>query len=454
MNKSKMMKARDDKCHNCPHLSGSIESINRDIICFDKPKALKADVLPVIQWVENTDQTGYYPASEAGLEMDQDQVQYRELKKIMDNVTVPVLLVAANGRVLVMNPAAVKLFGVSLDLSPEYSIEYIELIKRVCKNKEQLIADELPVIKALRGEQVHSFEFVLNSAAQGELVTDMSAAPIKDDQGRVSYVISLIRDISERVNFEKAKDEFMAIASHELRNPLGVARGLLQLIQMRFKNRLENGSHSDLDDYNKDLKQLNGVLRNIDQMSRIISDLLDASRIESRHLQIENRPVDLLNLIEEVTKRMQATTSVCCIKNIINQNEFPDQRCLVFGDCLRLEQVLVNLISNAINYSLPGQDIEIGLKSTEGQALVFVRDYGIGIPLAEQKRLFQKFFKSRCPEHKNRCGMGLGLYISANIIWEHGGKIWADSEPGKGSTFFFTLPEDDEAPLTAMMNFR
>jgi signal transduction histidine kinase len=423
------------------------EPNNRSYLNLSKPQGLNYFTSPTVHWLENIE-----PANPAAL-LEENATPnlgtFAALKSLVESMAEPALLLNAQGQVLVMNPASRRLFPANPDLSPAAPLDYRELIKSAGPEAECLPEAELPISEALRGISVANHELVLTSADQTELVFEMNATPIKDVGGRVAYVISIFHDVSERVYFEKAKDEFISTASHELRNPLGVARGLVQLTQMRFKQRFEKGEPANAADLQKDLKQLDGVLRNIDQMSRIILDLLDACRIETRCLHFENRPVELLTLVDEVAKRMQATTTACQIKNITDPNKFARQQCLVFGDSFRLEQVLVNLIANAINYSQPGQDIEVGVYRESGQAVVMVRDFGIGIPWSEQGRLFKKFFKSQSEEHKYRSGLGLGLYICANLIREHGGKIWAESVPGQGSTFYFSLPEDDEPPKNA-----
>lgn len=395
------------------------------------------------------------------IDQDKDNLFYTiannlPVSSVIDSMSEPILLVAQNRQVTMANSAAIDFF----DLPQTYPlppISYPDLIRQVSPELNQQHLAEMPVNRALQGETLSCVQLVLKLARQASTVVEMSAAPVRDEQGEIICAILVIRDITERVCFDRAKDEFLSVASHELRNPLAVAQGLIQLIKMRFKRRAEiaeqlgepgpdqiSVQHSELFDYRKDLKQLDSVLHNINQMSRVISDLMDVTKIETGHLQINNQPINLIELTEEVTRRIQATNTKHQLQNITDLNQFVNHECWVFGDYLRLEQVLVNLLTNAIKYSPPGKAILVRVETSDKWAVVSVKDFGIGISKQDQSCLFQRFFRASNVDRLEKSGLGLGLFISANIVREHGGHIWVESEPGCGSTFYFSLPLDDD----------
>lgn len=395
------------------------------------------------------------------IDQDKDNLFYTiannlPVSSVIDSMSEPILLVAQNRQVTMANSAAIDFF----DLPQTYPlppISYPDLIRQVSPELNQQHLAEMPVNRALQGETLSCVQLVLKLARQASTVVEMSAAPVRDEQGEIICAILVIRDITERVCFDRAKDEFLSVASHELRNPLAVAQGLIQLIKMRFKRRTEIAEqlgepgldqisvrHPELFDYRKDLKQLDSVLRNINQMSRVISDLMDVTKIETGHLQINNQPINLIELTEEITRRIQATNTKHQLQNITDLNQFVNHECWVFGDYLRLEQVLVNLLTNAIKYSSPGQAILVRVETSDKWAVVSVKDFGIGIPKQDQSCLFQRSFRASNVDRLQKNGLGLGLFISANIVREHGGHIWVESEPGCGSTFYFSLPLDDD----------
>ncbi|NLK52692.1 MAG: PAS domain-containing protein [Syntrophomonadaceae bacterium] len=393
-----------------------------------------------------------------GNALDKTQGLVRALEGFIDSMVEPVLLVTPNGQVVGVNAAAAEWFGIKYPLTySRVKIDYVELIQGICVDQDQLMAKDLPVNAALREGVACSSAVTLHLATRGVLITKMIATPVRDEEGRMACVVLQIHDITEKVRYNRARDEFLYIASHELRNPLGVARGLIQLIQMRFKQRAEltprlvdylpgcvSKNWADLFDFQKDIEQLNGVLRNIDQMSQVIYELLDISRLESGRLHLNNRPLELIQLVEEVSRKMQTTTNRHQIKNTTVKTQFNQGQCWVFGDSFRLEQVMVNLIANAIKYSPAGGVIEVSLRKDGDQVIFSVSDRGIGISQEDQQRLFEKFYRVSHSNGVVEEGLGLGLYISTQIIKEHGGKLWVTSELGQGSTFSFSLLEDDE----------
>ncbi|NVJ26494.1 PAS domain S-box protein [Myxococcus sp. AM011] len=249
--------------------------------------------------------------------------------------------------------------------------------------------------------------------------------------------ISVARDITERQRAEtalrlasEAKDAFLAAASHELRTPLAAAKGHAHLALLKLGGETEAGP-------GKSLKIIN---RQIDRMAKLVEDLLDISRLQAGRLSLELEKFDLSQLVQETRDRMAVLSQGHEI-----QVETPE-RLEGTWDRGRLDQVLTNLLSNAIRYSPEGGAVLVRLvrEGTEGVHLS-VKDSGVGIPKEKQALIFERFGRAHGSKYG---GLGLGLTISQGIVEQHGGRIWVESQgvPGQGSTFNVWLPRETESP--------
>jgi signal transduction histidine kinase len=173
----------------------------------------------------------------------------------------------------------------------------------------------------------------------------------------------------------------------------------------------------------------------VTRLAKLVEDLLDVSRLESGRLEIQREPVDLGELIADVVGDFRASAQS---RDIVFSR--PDEGMEVLGDRQRLEQVVVNLLQNAIKYSPQGEQIVVALRREGGEAFVSVADQGIGVPAEEQPRLFQRFFRARNAATHHFGGLGIGLFVSHEIVQRHGGRFLVESEGGKGAVFSFALP--------------
>lgn len=229
-----------------------------------------------------------------------------------------------------------------------------------------------------------------------------------------------IIDIHDQKESEKRKDEFISIASHELKTPLTTIKAFFQL------------AVKEISPESKQYPMIGRVSRQVTRMERLIADLLDVSRINSGRMQYDLEDFDFDNLLKEVVASAQ---EISPDHTLILERSEP---AIINGDWHRLEQVIINLLNNAVKYS-PGENkVIIASEVREGNLLVTVRDFGIGIDKKHIDRLFERF--SRADIGHRFQGLGLGLYISSEIIKRHGGSIHVESEPGKGSSFIFQLP--------------
>jgi signal transduction histidine kinase len=240
----------------------------------------------------------------------------------------------------------------------------------------------------------------------------------------------LERERVARAEAEKAvrlREEFLAIASHELKTPLTALLGYAQLFQSRAKRM------TDLSE--RDTLILNGILQQADRLLRMINALLDVSRIEHGRLRLERARVEVNTLLHKIVQGIETMSS---------QHRFELQSAAddvwIDGDVLRLEQVFYNLLSNAIRYSPHGGAISTSITADNTQAMIAIRDEGIGIPAKELPNLFERFYRASNASASDISGVGIGLYVVQDIVKLHGGIVTVASEEGQGSTFTVCLP--------------
>lgn len=226
-------------------------------------------------------------------------------------------------------------------------------------------------------------------------------------------------------DLSRLKDEFLSIASHELRTPVTSIKGYTQLAKMLIKEG----------DLNTSEEYLDIALDQIDRMSRLILELLDVSRIETGRLEIRRENIAWSNFVRDVVHRHHTAVSDRRFHVSV-----PDDGKIVTGDRDRLEQVLGNLLENAVKYSPDGSDVTVTVDDRADSLVTAVCDRGIGIPADELGQVFERFHRGRQVSSTNYGGLGLGLYITKQIIERHGGSIWVESKEGQGTTFYFSLP--------------
>lgn len=256
--------------------------------------------------------------------------------------------------------------------------------------------------------------------------------------GRPAYALAMIDDVTaqreardelqrakERAEeADRTKSEFIDIASHELRTPLSA----LGLTVSAAHRRTDKGEPLES-------KTIERLERQVHRMADMISDLLDASRLERNRMTLNPVALDLRALVSTVVEDFRGRTPERAIEVALPGEPVP-----VEADPQRIEQVIANFLDNAAKYSPPGSPIEIALES-DGAARLSVTDHGVGIPPEQQGRLFERFFRAKMDETQRVPGLGLGLYICRMIVELHGGRIGVQSAPGQGSTFFFIVPE-------------
>ncbi len=304
-------------------------------------------------------------------------------------------------------------------------------------------------------EPVRQPEVHLRSAQdEQETVWDWSLTPILDikKEDTVRFMLASAIEVTEQTlarqeieQLNLLKDEFLSLASHELRTPLTSILGNAQLLQRDVQRQMKvtsGGSSSDetaKPDFEKEVHMLERIIHQVTSMDKLIGEVMDITRMHSELFQLENR--QHVNIVELVRRVVDQYT---IIDDHALNLQTGTQELLVTCDENRIEQVLNNLINNAIKYSPAGRPIAVGVEvqpeNKPKKVVVRVRDEGPGISEEDQQHIFDRYYRTRNYQSPKVEGLGLGLYIAHEIVDRQGGHMWLESKPGAGSTFYFSLP--------------
>ncbi|MEO6458044.1 MAG: PAS domain-containing sensor histidine kinase [Chloroflexia bacterium] len=358
----------------------------------------------------------------------------------------------SEGVVLAANLAYYQLYGYSAEqvigecfaiiFSPEEQASVVERYKQIFQSVDD----------------VYAFETVVRRADGTVRIVESRIGFIQED-GRRTAMLSIIRDITERVRLEEERDEllarerqaradaeeavrsrdlFLSVVSHDLKNPLAIIKGNTQLLQRHIKNSTVPR-----------IERLNDGLSRIDEtvnrMNLVLDDLMDFAGVQSgQQLSLQRKVVDLVGLMRRIVVDRQGTTELHQIRFIANQG-----RLTGVWDANRLERVVENILSNAIKYSPQGGEIEVSVSQVEGisgrRAVITVRDKGLGISAEDLPYIFEWFRRAGNVSGKIS-GAGIGLASARHTVEQHGGTIEVESEVGEGSTFTITLPLNAPGP--------
>jgi len=324
-----------------------------------------------------------------------------------------VLVVGHNGVPLLTNAAYERLFGGENADRPLYDEE------------GRLLPPEVtPQQRAARGETFR-MEFALVHPRDERRWYEANCNPILDGEGKQKCGVVVIRDITER-SLHRIQDEFIALASHELRTPLTPIQSYLQLLLKQFEAQPEDAPVR---------RYAQAALAQTRRLGRLVNDLLGVQRLQAGSFMLDSKPIRLDEVVRQAVELGQTFTSTQMIRLTID-----DAPLVIQGDAERLQQVLLNLLNNAITHAPDSKTIEVRVRRVGNEAEVQVEDHGPGIPAEQRPNVFSRFFQvvgSRTHQHK---GLGLGLYIASGIMKAHGGSIEVGSAEGKGTTFTLRLP--------------
>jgi two-component system phosphate regulon sensor histidine kinase PhoR len=266
-------------------------------------------------------------------------------------------------------------------------------------------------------------------SASGELAAHTSEGPtvtVRARRSPVSGVWLVLEDVSELRRLQRMRAEFIDNLSHELRTPLST----ISLLAETAAGEAEKASPRLRDRIAK-------IEVETGHLTQMVNELLDLSRIESGSVQLLLDDVDLARVARATAERLRLFAER---QGVALGLDVPESVPPVRGDEDRMGQVLINLLHNAVKFSPNGGEVTVGVRSGDGEVLVWVRDHGLGVPAADRARIFERFYKVDRARVRGRGGTGLGLSIARHIVESHGGRIWVESEEGEGSTFTFAIP--------------
>ncbi len=359
---------------------------------------------------------------------DNDDEKKAILASIVSSSDDAIISKTLKGIITSWNESAHRMFGYT---EQEAIGQHISLIIP----KERL-GEETRIIESVtKGQKIDHFETVRVAKDGTERYISLTVSPIKNSRGKIVGASKVARDISLRIEAEKQrnlyterlqdlnkyKDDFMVMASHELKTPLTVIMANLQILH----EMMEKDENSIF---------VKKAVKQVDKLSELIGNLLDVSKIQAGKLALKPVRFDLNVLLLDVINNFQQGTKT---HQIVYKSS--NKKIMITADRERMEQVVINIISNAIKYSRKAGEITVDVYKKDQEIIVSVKDEGIGIPQKDIENIFLRFYRVS-GSASSFSGSGVGLYITSEIIKSHGGKIWAESKMGMGSVFHFSLP--------------
>jgi two-component system phosphate regulon sensor histidine kinase PhoR len=326
-----------------------------------------------------------------------------------------------------VNDALRQLLSLSSDVSDRMPVEII-------RNAEL----EEAIRKAIRDGENVALELYLSKA--GEKTIEVSVVSIHpsgtrmDEDGEgIRGAVAVFHDITRLKQLEKIRQDFVANVSHELRTPLTTIKGYAETL-------LDGALKED-----QAFQFVQVIQRHTDRLTKIVQDLLMLSKIETKEFQLKMEMISLPNLIDDIIDFLKEPAEKKKIS--LSRHEIPPSLTLR-ADRSYLEQVLINLLDNAIKYTPEGGKVIVSAVEKNSEDIQFsIEDNGIGIPKEDLSRIFERFYRVDKGRSKELGGTGLGLSIVKHLVQAHGGRVWVESQLGKGSTFYFTLPIRPEAMI-------
>ncbi len=355
--------------------------------------------------------------------------QRQELEAVLQSIGDAVIVSDARLHVLLVNPIAKRTLRMPPAAEGKHLAQVVEnealvqLVQDVFKGAKSVLTRDITF--AFPGEKPRTFQAVA-SAVMG-----------RGQSARA--VVTVLRDVTAQKELERMKSNFISVVSHELKTPLHSIKGFVEIIRM--------GKAGPITDLQADF--LTTVKEQTQVLQRMIDDLLVFSRLETGQLKLHVEEISLAAIAANVVQKL---TPLAEEKSITLENRLPESFPEVEGDYMRLEQVLTNLVENAIKFTPAGGQVIVDGQDLGERVRVWVQDTGIGIPKSEQERIFDRFYQVDASERRAHRGTGLGLTICKHIVERHHGHIWVESEVGQGSTFFVELPKK-LPPTTEALDF-
>ena len=368
-----------------------------------------------------------------------DGTQAREFEAIIEAIADGVSIYDAAGRLQRINTAGRALLGSDNIIAYFERAHPSRALDQEAGGAQGNVTPQRdwPLNRVLRGETISSADAVELAATGPDgraRVLSFTGAPIRDANGKITRALIAYRDMTERRLADHERDQMLNIVSHELRTPLTAMKARAQMMR-RHQQRGADVT----------VKQFEQLGHDVERLERLVNDLNEASRTQQGTVELILEQCDLRALCQQVASEQMETTG-----RVITL-DLPRKPLETAVDCSRIEQVLANLVNNAMKYSPPDTPVSITLRRCGGKVKISVRDEGPGIAPDALAHIFERFY--RAPDAQVLSGpatsLGLGLYICKTLVEQHGGQIGVESKPGRGSTFWFTLPLRDLLPSLA-----
>ncbi len=344
-----------------------------------------------------------------------------EVRAVLDGMADAVLVVDRQGRVDDVNRAAVELLaaGGTHDLVGPV-VHLMERIRLRHPDGRALAWEDSAMRRALDGDTVPSYDARLRRLDGRELIVSISAAPLRAQEGEAPrYAVAVLRDVTGVKTFEKEREEFLATAAHEFKTPLAVVKAYAQLMRKQGQG---------------DQTALDVIDRQTERLNLMVQQLLDVSRFRAGASELRPERFDLARLVSETAEAMAPQGKGRRI--VVERGD----DAAVLADRDRIGRVIASLFANAVRFSPEGGDVETSVARQGEEAVVRVHDHGLGIPADRRARIFERYYRAHAGTSRDYGGLGVGLGVSRDIVARHGGRIWFESEEGRGSTFSFSLP--------------
>ncbi|WP_158827462.1 PAS domain-containing sensor histidine kinase [Mucilaginibacter lacusdianchii] len=350
------------------------------------------------------------------------QQNEQQLKRVMDHMAEGVGITDTSGQIIYSNPMAHQILDTNSERFPERTSNSPEWYN-IHLDGTPMADSEHPTMVAMATKKpVFNYELAIERPGSRRMYLTMNAAPIIDIEGNVTGAVGLFTDITEKKELERRKDDFISVASHELKTPITSLKMALQILE-RLKNTPTSAALP---------KMIDQAGRSVDKVISLIDSLLNATRMNEGQLQLQKKTFAVIDLLR--------TSSSHIVANGKHEVHIEcDESLQLHADEHRIEQVLINLLNNAVKYAPDSPIIYLKAEQQSEFVRISVRDTGPGIPAEKILHLFDRHYRADF-SGTQYSGLGLGLYISAEIIKRHGGKIGVHSDLGKGSTFWCDLP--------------
>lgn len=354
------------------------------------------------------------------------QARAGELRSVFDTMLEGVVVFDRKRCITQINQAARDLLA-RLGVSPALLEHPAELIKQLDGEAtgRELGEEDLPVTRALAGEPSRITIRYPDTVERKEIHLTLGAAPLRNAEGAIVGALAVASDITEALELDRLKDQFIRVIAHELKTPVTIVKGYARAIADALGRELSPSIARMVDALN----------RGADRIDRMVCELLDAQQLAVGRLHIVEERIDLHDLVQEAVDTAARKTSRHRVRLL------RAEPVTLSGDRERLREVMRILLDNAVRYSPAGGDVEVDLTVSDGGAVVAVHDQGVGIARARQPRIFERFYRAHTDTPYDFGGTGLGLYVAKTLVELHQGTMWFESTEGQGSTFSFRLPQ-------------